>query len=113
MVANEVAVNVAALLTIVPLAVLSVKSLVPPEEIVPALAKPIDVAEVEIVSSEATPVETLKALEAIANVPVALPIEVLAVPEVLIEAVPPEIVNPADPVSNPDDVMVPVLDVEI
>ena len=42
-----------------------------------------------------------------------LPIAVLAVPVVLMEAVPPETVSPAEPVRSPADVMVPVPVVEM
>ncbi len=59
----------------------------------PAPANPRDVAETLMVSIELTPVsapvvETFNPLEASWNVPVALPIIVLALPEALMEADP-------------------------
>lgn len=89
------------------------------EAIVPAPAKVKLVAEVAIVSIEATPVKAppvvtfSPAFEVNAKVPVAFPIAVFAVPVVLIEAVPPETVIPAEPVNNPADVIVPEPVVEI
>jgi len=80
-VASELAVIVDALVTNVLLPALRVRELDPPDEIVPAPAKPIAVADTDIVSIEATPVnapvvETFKPVDVNSNVPVALPIVV-------------------------------------
>ena len=89
------------------------------DEIVPAPAKVKPVAVTAIVSIEATPVKAPPVVtlsppfEANANVPVALPIVVFAVPVEFIEAVPPVIVTPAEPVNNPAEVIVPVPEVEM
>ncbi len=94
------------------------KAVPAPEVMAPEPAKPKLVAEVEMVSNEATPVkappvETFKPVELRAKVPVALPILVLLVPVVLMLAVPPETVKPAEPVKRPAEVMVPEPEVEM
>lgn len=83
------------------------KAEVPPAATDPAPAKVKAVDEVVIVSMDATPVNAPPVvtfrppLEVKENVPEELPIAVLDVPEVLMEAVPPEMVKPAEPVNNP------------
>lgn len=79
---------------------------VPPEMV--ALLMVLEVAMVEI-PDKAPPVVTFSPVEVKANVPVELPMLVEAVPEALILAVPPLIVNPAEPVNNPAEVIVPEL----
>jgi len=96
-----------------------VKAFAPVELNVPAPAKVRAVAEVAIVSIEATPVSAPAVVafnppfETKANVPVALPIVVFDVPVPFILAVPPVTVRPRLPVSNPAEVIVPVPVVEI
>jgi len=80
-VASEPAVMVDALVTRMLFPALSVRGLAPPDEIVPAPAKPKAVAETDIVSIESTPVRsppvvTLRPVEESANVPVAFPMAV-------------------------------------
>jgi hypothetical protein len=85
-VAREEAVNVLALVTNILFPAFKVRLFAPPDESVPAPAKPREVAETLIVSMEATPVTaptvvTLRPpLEVRANVPVAFPTVTLFVP---------------------------------
>jgi len=107
-VAREPAVTVVALEVIVPLPVLRARSEVAPELIVPAPAKVRDVALTAIVSIEETPVNapdvlTFNPFDVNANVPVELPMAVLAVPVVFI-LVAPSRVEPPVTVSRPDTV---------
>ena len=85
---------------------------VPPADTAPTPAKDIEVAEVLIVSIDETPVkappDTLRPVDVNVNEPDEFPIEVFAVPVVLIFVVP-ATVNPAFPVINPVDVNVPAL----
>ena len=85
-VAREPAVNVDALVTSILFPALRVSGLDPPEEIVPAPAKPKAVSDTEIVSIESTPVNapsvvTLRPVDVNSNVPVPFPMLVLPATE--------------------------------